>query len=220
MKSRVLEVVDLTHAIRADMPVFPGTPPPRLENAYVIERNGFAEKMLHLVSHTGTHIDAPGHILAGAPRLDDFAAGSFLGPGVALDASAVRGRSVGIADIERYEGRLRGAGFALLHTGWARYWGTNDYFGRYPVLSPEAAGWLAGFGLKGYGVDAISADEIDSAALPVHRALLGRGMLIIENLDRLDPLLEREFTFSCLPLKIADADGSPIRAVAILFRDA
>ena len=115
---------------------------------------------------------------------------------------------------------LLAAGFALLHTGWARYWGTNDYFGRYPVLSPEAAGWLAGFGLKGYGVDAISADEIDSAALPVHRALLGRGMLIIENLDRLDPLLEREFTFSCLPLKIADADGSPIRAVAILFRDA
>lgn len=220
MKHSVLEVVDLTHAIRAGMPVFPGTPPPILENAFVIERNGFAEKMLHLVSHTGTHIDAPGHILPGALRLDAFAAGSFLGPGVVLDASAVRGRCVDIADIERYGERLRGAGFALLHTGWARHWGTDDYFGRYPVLAPEAAGWLAGFGLKGYGVDAISADEIDSTALPVHRALLGRGMLIVENLARLDSLLERDFIFSCLPLKIADADGSPVRAIAILSRDA
>lgn len=216
MKRSLLEVVDLTHAIRADMPVFPGTPPPRLEESYTIGRDGFAEKTLHLVSHTGTHIDAPGHILPGAPRLDAFTAGSFMGPGVVLDALAVRGRSVGLADIERYAERLRGAAFALLHTGWARHWGTDDYYGRYPVLSPEAAGWLAGFGLKGYGVDAISADEIDSTALPVHRALLGRGMLIVENLDRLDSLLEREFTFSCLPLKIADADGSPIRAIAIL----
>jgi kynurenine formamidase len=220
MKRSAMEVVDLTHAICADMPVFPGTPPPILENAFVIERNGFAEKMLHLVSHTGTHIDAPGHILPGAPRLDAFAAGSFVGAGVVLDASSVRGRSVGLADIERYGERLRGAAFALLHTGWAKFWGTDDYFGRYPVLAPEAAGWLAGFGLQGYGVDAISADEIDSTALPVHRALLGRGMLIVENLAGLEPLLEREFTFSCLPLKIADADGSPIRAVAILSRDA
>lgn len=211
-----MEVIDLTHAICAAMPVFPGTEPPRLDDAYTIERNGFAEKMLHLVSHTGTHIDAPGHILPGALRLDGMTAGRFLGPGVVLDAAAVRGRRVEIGDLRGYEPRLRKAEFALLHTGWDRHWGAPEYFAPYPVLAPEAARWLAGFGLKGFGVDAISADAIDSTDLPVHRALFAGEMLIIENLASLAPLLGREFLFSCLPLKIADADGSPIRAIAIL----
>ncbi|MBN2345656.1 MAG: cyclase family protein [Candidatus Aminicenantes bacterium] len=211
-----MEVIDLTHTIHASMPVFPGTEPPRLEDPYTIERNGFAEKMLHLVSHTGTHVDAPGHILPCAKRLDGFPAGCYLGPGTVLDVSVVRGRAVEIGDLESCAPRLRRAEFALLHTGWAKYWGAEEYFGRYPVLSPAAAQWLAGLGLKGFGVDTISVDEVDSTALPVHRALFARDMVIIENLASLEPLLGKEFVFSCLPLKIADADGSPVRAVALL----
>ncbi len=214
-----MEVVDLTRFISGTMPVFPGSEPPRLEESFTIERNGFAEKTFHLASHTGTHIDAPGHILPGAIRLDGFPAGRFLGPGIVLDASAVRGRHVEIGDLEADEPRLRRTDFALLHTGWARHWGEAEYFGAYPVLSPEAAQWLAALGLKGFGVDAISADEVDSTALPVHRALFAKGMVIIENLASLEPLLGKEFVFSCLPLKIVDADGSPIRAVAILPSD-
>jgi kynurenine formamidase len=210
------DIIDLTHAISADMPVFPGTAAPRLDEAYTIERDGFAEKMLHLVSHTGTHIDAPGHILPGATRLDGFPAQRFLGPAVAMDVSAVRGRSIEIEDIAGYETRLLEADFALLHTGWAEYWGCREYFGAYPVLSAAAAQWLAGLGLKGFGVDTISVDVIDSSALPVHRALFARNMVIIENLADLKPLLGKEFVFSCLPLKIVDADGSPIRAIAIV----
>jgi kynurenine formamidase len=214
-----MEIIDLTHAISSTMPVFPGTEPPRLTDAYSIERNGFAEKMLQFVSHTGTHIDAPGHILAGAARLDALAVDRFLGPGLVLDASAIRNRPVEISDIQPYQPQLRRTEFALLHTGWAQHWGAAEYFGRYPVLSPAAAQWLAAFGLKGFGVDAISADAIDSTALPVHRALLAKNMLIIENLAGLGPLRGKEFTFSCLPLKIVDADGSPVRAVAIIDRN-
>jgi kynurenine formamidase len=211
-----MEVIDLSQVISEAMPVFPGTPPPRLTDAYAIERDGFAEKLLQFVSHTGTHIDAPGHILAGAARLDAMAVDRFLGPGLVLDASAIRERPVEIGDIQAYRPQLRRTAFALLHTGWAQHWGDAAYFGRYPVLSPAAAQWLAGFGLKGFGVDAISADAVDSTALPVHRALFAKNMLIIENLAGLGPLLGKEFTFSCLPLKIADAEGSPVRAVAIL----
>ena len=216
MNHRVSEVLDLTHFISADMPVFPGTAAPRLDEAFTIERNGFAEKMLHLVSHTGTHIDAPGHIVPGATRLDGFPAGRFLGPAVVMDAAAVRGRSVEIGDIAGYEACLREADFALLHTGWAEHWGAPEYFAPYPVLSAAAAGWLADLGLKGLGVDTISVDEIDSSALPVHRAIFAANMVIIENLADMKPLLGKEFVFSCLPLKIVDADGSPIRAIAIV----
>lgn len=211
-----MEVIDLTHPISETMPVFPGTKPPVIADAFTIARDGFAEKSLQFVSHTGTHIDAPGHILAGAPRLDRFAAGRYLGPGLVLDISAVRGRRIEVGDLEQYEARLRAVDFALLHAGWAGFWGRDDYFGAYPVLAPAAARWLAGFALKGVGTDAISVDEVDSSALVVHRTLFAAGLLIIENLAGLDALVGREFMFSCLPLKIADADGSPVRAVAII----
>lgn len=216
MTRPALDIIDLSHFISAAMPVFPGTEAPRLDEAFTIERNGFAEKMLHLVSHTGTHIDAPGHILSGATRLDGFAIDRFLGPAVVLDVSAVRQRSIEISDVESYGSRLRNADFALLHTGWAEHWGAPEYFSPYPVLSPAAAQWLAGLGLKGLGVDTISVDAIDSTTLPVHRAIFAQSMVIIENLADLQPLLGKEFVFSCLPLKIVDADGSPIRAVAIV----
>ena len=211
-----VEVVDLTHLISETMPVFPGTTPPVIADAFTIARDGFAEKSLQFVSHTGTHIDAPGHILAGAARLDGFPAGRYLGRGLVLDVTGVRARAIEVSDLEQYEARLPGADFALLHTGWARQWGSGDYFGAYPVLSPAAARWLAGCTLKGVGTDTISVDEVDSSALVVHRTLFAAGLLIIENLAGLEALIGREFIFSCLPLKIADADGSPVRAVAIL----
>lgn len=211
-----MQVIDLTHFISGGMPVFPGSEPPRIADAFTIDRHGFAEKSLQLVSHTGTHIDAPGHILPGAPRLDGFAACRFLGPGLALDVSGLGGTPIEIVHLQPHEARLRRAEFALLHTGWARRWGEAGYFSGYPVLSAAAARWLAAIVSKGVGVDAISVDAVDSAALAVHRELFARNLLVIENLTGLEALIGREFLFSCLPLKIADADGSPIRAVAIL----
>jgi kynurenine formamidase len=187
-----------------------------IADAFTIARNGFAEKSLQFVSHTGTHIDAPGHILAGAARLDGFPAGRFLGPGLVLDVSAVRGRQIEIGDLLPDAARLHAVEYALLHSGWAKHWGAAEYFGAYPVLSPSAARWLAAFSLKGVGTDTISVDEVDSSALVVHRTLFAANLLIIENLTGLQALIGAQFVFSCLPLKIVDADGSPVRAVAIL----
>jgi len=213
-----MKVIDLSHFIGESMPVFPGSEPPRIADACTIDRHGFAEKSLSFFSHTGTHIDAPGHLVAGAPRLDGLEISRFLGPGLVLDVSAVKGRHVEIGDIEEQEARLRAVDFALIHSGWARHWGHAGYFAGYPVLSPDAARWLARFDLKGVGVDTISVDEVDSTALAVHRVFFARGMVIVENLACLEMVIGMDFTFSCLPLKIADADGSPVRAVAVIDR--
>ena len=79
----------------------------------------------------------------------------------------------------------------------------------------EAAEWLSGLGLKGVGLDTISADNPDSQTFPVHKALLSNEVVIIENLMNLEKSPDRWFTFSCLPLRFEKADGSPVRAVAI-----
>ena len=111
---------------------------------------------------------------------------------------------------------IRNSEFLLLHTGWSRFWGTKNYFAGYPVLSAEAALWLDSFELKGLGLDTISADEADSHDFPNHNILLGSDSIIIENLMNLDVLPGKHFMFSCFPLKIDQADGSPVRAVAII----
>lgn len=211
-----MTIIDLSHFISGSMPVFPGMDQPRIADAFTIAEHGFAEKSFHLYSHVGTHIDAPGHILPGAATLDELAVDRFLGAGLVLDVSAVKGGKIDIADLEPYKENLNGIEFALLHSGWARHWGEDRYFSSYPVLSLEAARWLAAFRLKGFGVDMISVDEVESTSVPVHKVFFAKNTIIIENLDNLGALIGKEFVFSCLPLKIAAGDGSPVRAVAIV----
>jgi len=92
----------------------------------------------------------------------------------------------------------------------------NIYFSGYPVLSENAVRWLQRFSLKGVGSDTISADKAETTAFPIHKNLLSRNCIIVENLTNLDALPEDGFVFSCLPLKTVNADGSPVRAVAMI----
>jgi arylformamidase len=207
-------ILDLTHTIAEGMPAYPGTEPPTLQQANTLEQDGFAEKHIAMGSHTGTHIDAPAHMLAGAPTLDQLEAGHFVGTACVIDVAgqAVIERSV----LEAQEDLLEGCDFLLFHTGWSQHWGDARYFADFPVLSLDAAQWLAGRGLKGAGFDAISVDPVGSTAFPNHFVFFRAGMICIENLTGLEALVGMRFLFSCLPLKLAEADGSPVRAVAIL----
>lgn len=213
----MLQIVDLTQIISPQMPVYPGTEPPVFDVGCTLEVDGFREKKLTLFSHTGTHIDAPAHLLAEGKTLDQFPASQFVGPACCLDFSDFTGGQIEVADLEPYRPHLEQVEFCLLHTGWSRYWGDPQYFVGFPVLSLAAAQWLCRFDLKGIGFDAISADPVASRDLPIHQQLLGKDLVLIENLTNLEPLPRQQFLFSCLPLKLADADGSPVRAVAVFF---
>jgi kynurenine formamidase len=213
-------VVDLTHPITPDMPVYPGTEPPQIVAANTIERDGFAEKLIRFYSHTGTHIDAPGHILPGKRTLDRFPASQFFGRGLVIDTSASGKTNIELDDVQPYREQIETSDFVLFHTGWSGYWGTPLYFGEYPVMAPAVAEWLVSFPIKGIGVDVISVDPITGDGLPVHRVILGADKVIIENLVHLDQLAGVRFDFSCLPLYLQNADGSPIRAVAVLSPEA
>ena len=207
-------VLDLTHPLAEDMPVYPGTEPPRFQQANTIARDGFAEKLLCMYSHTGTHIDAPAHMLEGAPTLDRLGVGHFVGTACVID---VEGQAViGLPALQAQAALVEGCDFVLFRTGWSRLWGQEAYFSGFPVLSAEASAWLAGRGLKGVGFDAISVDAVGSTDFANHATFFRAGMICIENLTALEPLVGRRFLFSCLPLRIEAADGSPVRAVALL----
>lgn len=216
MSGLSLRVVDLSHAISPDMPYYPGTEPPIFTRPCTLESHGFVEQRIALYSHTGTHMDAPAHILRQARTLDQLDIAQFVGSAVVLNLKKAHKGVIGIDDVKAFCRQIEGKDFVLLHTGWCDLWGTASYYEAYPVLSAEAAAWLAGFELKGIGADMISIDAYESTAFPIHKIFLEKGTVIIENLTNLEAMIDAEFLFCCLPLKIIEADGAPVRAVALL----
>ncbi|NTW54148.1 MAG: cyclase family protein [Chlorobaculum sp.] len=211
-----MRIIDLSHPISAQMPLWPGTPAPEFSDLHMISRDGFGERWLQLSSHTGTHLDAPAHIVEGAATLDRLPVDAFIGKGFLIDLRETRHGAITLEALLEFRAQIGQAEFLLLHTGWSRFWGSDAYHRGYPALSAEAAEWLAGAGLKGIGIDAPSFDAGDSDTLPVHKRLLGAGILLIENLTALDQLTSSFFLLSVLPLNIAGAEACPTRAVGIL----
>ncbi len=211
-----MKVIDLSHPVSPGMPVYPGTEPPVFVTGTSIAQAGFLEKKITLFSHTGTHVDAPAHLIEGAMTLDELPVDQFIGKAIVLGLEGCKGPVIDIKDLERFADAVDEAEFVLIRTGWSRHWGTERYFKRFPVLSLEAALWLADFDLKGIGFDTISPDPMDTEDYPVHKAFMKRDTIIIENLAHLDLLPDSPFMFSCLPIKFEDADGSPVRAVGIV----
>ena len=211
-----MKVIDLSHSIRAGMPVYPGTEPPTFSTPCTIAQNGFTERKITLYSHTGTHIDAPAHIIPGAKTLGQLNIDHYFGRACMLDLTSVKEGTIDIADLKPYEDLMGKNDFVLLHTGWSELWDKGGYFEGYPLLSTKAATWISKFSLKGLGIDMISIDREGTSDFPVHRILLEQNILIIENLTNLQGLPRVGFSFSCLPLKFENADGSPVRAVAVV----
>jgi kynurenine formamidase len=211
-----MRIVDLSHPITSEMPLWPGTPAPEFSDLHTISRDGFGERWLQLSSHTGTHLDAPAHIVEGAASIDRLPVDAFIGKGVVLDFRDAPNGAITLEALLKFRMQIEQTEFLLFHTGWSRFWGRDEYNRGYPALSAEAAEWLAGAGLKGVGIDAPSFDAGDSEALPVHRCLLGAGLILIENLTALDQLASSFFLLSVLPLNIAGAEACPTRAVGIL----
>ena len=97
-----MRIIDLTHCITEDMPVFPGTDQPKLEATSTCARDGFAETRLTLFSHTGTHIDAPAHIYPAGTTLDAFPAAQFVGKALIVDCTHVpAGGRIGMECIDQ-----------------------------------------------------------------------------------------------------------------------
>jgi len=212
----IMPIVDLTHSICAEMPVYPGTEPPQILNACTIERDGFAEKKITFFSHTGTHMDVPAHIMEGGATLDQLPVERFCGKACVVDVRPATGRAIDRGMFQPRQAIMDGMDFILLRSKWSALWGDDGYLRGYPVLTPEAAEWLCQLGIKGIGVDMISVDRERSTDFPIHRILLARNILIIENMTHLDALPPDIFDFWCLPLQIANGDGAPVRAVAVI----
>jgi arylformamidase len=190
------------------MPVWPGDAPCCLAWTDHLAQGGANVAALGCSVHTGTHADGPYHVLDDGARIGDVPLDAFVGPAHVLDASAVReiGAEWLAAHLPGTCERL------LLRTG---AWDDPAAFpGAWPALTAAAAHLLVRRGVRLVGTDAPSPDAMDAHELPVHRILLGAGVAILENL-LLDAIAPGGYELIALPLRLAEADASPVRAVLV-----
>ncbi len=211
-----MKVIDLTHAITENMPVYPGTEPPTLQTANTYEKDGFKETRISMFSHTGTHVDPPAHLFAGRTTLDSFPPEQFIGRALVIDCRDIKeGGVISMERIRRYGENAELADFLLFYTGWDERWGTEAYFGDYPCVNDDVLDHILHGDYKGIGFDVIGLDPIAEEALPRHKKLFANAdILNIENMKNLGQCGEGLFWFGCFPLKFAGSDGAPVRALA------
>ncbi len=130
-----MRVIDLTHTISENMPVYPGTEPPVLAGANTYEKDGFKETKLTMYTHTGTHMDPPAHLFSGRTTLDAFPASQFIGKALVIDCSDLKeGKAITLERILQYSKDAENADFLLFHLGWDKRWGRMPTLATIPAL--------------------------------------------------------------------------------------
>lgn len=213
----VRRIVDLTHPIGTGMPVYPGDPVPRLTPHCTVARDGYNVLRVEMGSQTGTHVDAPVHLQDGNTPVDRMDLSLFVGRGVVFDVRALAAREpITAAMIAGTAASVRPGDIALIHTGWARHYGTDDYYD-HPYLGADACALLLERGVRAFCLDAPSIDPSgdDVAGYPAHHLIADAGGAIAENLCNLELVDFADPLVSILPLKLEGSDGSPVRAVAM-----
>jgi kynurenine formamidase len=218
------EWMDLSQAFEEGIPVpdWPGEQMQPFELvSYHVKVNTGLQNIMRMNLHCGTHVDAPSHYAPGRAHIDQVGFEDLMGECVILDVEKEPLGIVTAQDLRRYQGLLRSAPIAFLSTGWERTWRTGEYGSKYPFLSEDAGELLLEVGTKVVGLDTPGPDAPIRSPFrkgdPLHQMLLGRDVLIIENLTNLRPLVGHRVFVYALPIKIRGATGAPARIVARLL---
>jgi kynurenine formamidase len=206
--------IDLSQPIENRMSFYPGDPQPDVRPARDVAAPWRVSE-LHIGTHTGTHIDAASHYIERGLTINRYPIERFILPGICVSLDDLEpDEPVGGDRFEEVLTLIPEGGALVIRTAWDRFWGQDLYF-HHPYLTPAAAQRLAAAGAGLVGIDALNVDSTSQGTSQAHETLLGRDILIIENLRGLDQLNPGEvYHFSFLPLALPGLDGSPVRAVA------
>jgi arylformamidase len=222
-----MKLIDLSQPVYHDCPNCPAHPRVQMELLATHEPDGWLCEKFTLSNHTGSHVDAPLHKLAGAPGLDDIPLEKWVGlafiadlrdsqPNQALDAATLRHRLP-----DDLQDRI-----VLLATGWgARRERCDEWLYQSPHLSPDGARFLVEKGVRGVGIDHYSVGGAhEPSNSETHSVLLGAGIWIVEELRFPDEVFElsQPVHYWGLPINLQGATGAfcrPVLAIPIEEND-
>ena len=214
-----MKIIDLTLTVSDKIPTFPGSPQPNFIPWENIKEDGYNLELLFLSSHTGTHIDAPHHFLEKGGKIHEISLEKLVSEAILIKSKKNSGESVTKTDIQKFEknhGKIEDFSSIIFYTGWQRNLQKKYYFTKNPGLSVSAAKYLASKKISLVGIDSPSIDVGTDSKFSVHQIFAKKGMLIVENLANLDKIKSSKFHLVVLPLKLKNATGSPVRAIAFI----
>jgi len=214
-----MKVIDLTLTVSNKIPAFPGSPQPNFIPWENIEEDGYNLELLFLSSHTGTHLDAPHHFLEKGAKIHEISLEKLVSEAALIKSKKSGCESITKTDIQNFEkkhGKIERSSSVIFSTGWQRNLQKKYYFTKNPGLSVSAAKYLASKKVSLVGIDSPSIDLGTDSKFSVHQIFAKKGILIVEYLANLDKIKSSKFHLVVLPLKLKNATGSPVRAVAFV----
>jgi kynurenine formamidase len=226
------DIIDLTHAIHPNIPIWPGDPQTEFETVSEIEKNCYFLRKFSMGEHSGTHINAPNSFDPAGASVDSYAPQSLVSPGIAID---IRQQSLAnpdytltIDDIlhwERQHKFIAPGNLVLLYTGWQAKWDDKrEFFNRdqggichFPGFGKAATQFLLEErSIAGIGTDTHGVDPGEDESFAVNKLVLQKQRIVLENLANLDLLPAGDFILAIGILRLLGGSGSPVSVLAFV----
>lgn len=227
-------IVDLSHPLSTQMPLWPGDPPPEFADWANIARDGYYLRRFSLSEHAGTHLTAPASFYPDGRTVDQYTPEELVKPAVVIDArqqcQANPDYALTPGDVaawESHHGPVPADSIALLLTGWAERWNTPAaYLGadtngilHFPGFGPEAAALLLNQrNVAGLGTDTAGIEPGADATFTVSRLVLAQPRIVLENLANLHQLPPTSAVLVIGLLRLEGGSGSPAAVTVLVPR--
>ncbi|HEY4723154.1 MAG TPA: cyclase family protein [Anaerolineae bacterium] len=210
-----MTIYDISLTLSNALPVWPGDPPINLYRVLDMSQGDlYTVSRLECGVHTGTHLDAPMHFIRDGRGVDTLDLNVLVGPCEVVYAPDAKVIDAALLDqLHLPAGTTRVLFRTRNSESWAR--GETSFQTDFVAIDQSGAEWLVAHGLQLVGIDYLSVAPF-TASVPTHEVLLQAGVIPIEglNLSNIEP---GEYQLVCLPIKLWNTDGAPVRA--ILMRD-
>ena len=215
---KIKKIVDLSHALMEQTPVYPGDPVPHFWLPPPSRRKAITCLMFFLGSQTGSHVDVPYHFSNQGATVDKMDLIYFMGNGLIMDVTHKKEKEeITLEEIKRYEETIEAVDIVLFKTNWYKKAGADEFYD-HPFLSKAGGNTCYQKVLRQSVSMPFILDHTGGTQFPIHDMESVAGGIIVENLANLD-VVEFDspvYYFFC-PAKLIGCDGSPVRAVAVDF---
>ncbi len=212
----IKHVYDLSVTVRTNMPVWPTNPFPSITPVGIHARDGYNLESYSSLTHTGTHVDAPYHMLEDGETVERLETDRLIGDCFCISVQP-EGNEITSEDLSKkwkddFDGKI-----LLINTGWSAKRSFRRLFlYDFPGLSIDGGEFLVSHGIRTVGIDTLGIEPFGHKEFEVHRELMKHDMVIIEDLAGLEQLIDgKRYLLVAAPIKLENSSGAMARVFAL-----
>ena len=209
-----MTIHDISLTISPNLPIWPGDPALELEQIESMDKGAHANvTRLSAAVHLGTHVGAPHHFLNDGRTVENLPLEVLTGPCYVTQLpDGIEAITAEVLDRTEINSEMKRVLFGTRNSHW---WakGETKFQTDFVAITEDGAEWLVERGVQLVGVDYLSVAPYGDS-VPTHTVLLKAGVVVVEGLN-LSKIMRGFYDLYCLPLKIANSDGAPARAILV-----